>query len=127
MAKKVTRSNTIDQENGTNAEKDKTESATVLGRRTKEDIYIEKWDQTGSPEIPHRGDIRNLRPPFGGLKHQTSSKSFLFHTQGKCESFCSSQWFVQWVGADLFSQSELLSPMSVGGGSLRRWIFTSNV
>ena len=29
--------------------------------------YIEKWDQTGSPEIPDRGETSAIpRPPFGG-------------------------------------------------------------
>ena len=32
---------------------DKTERTTGLGRRTRG--YIEKWDQTDSPEIPDRG------------------------------------------------------------------------
>ena len=44
------------QENGPKAEKDKTERATGLGRRTREDIYTEKWDQTDSPEILYRGE-----------------------------------------------------------------------
>ena len=39
------------QDNVSRAERDKTERATGLGRRTKEEIYIETWDQTGSPEI----------------------------------------------------------------------------
>ena len=44
------------------AEKDKTERAAGLGRRTRKEIIIEKWDQSESPEIPDRkGDIRN--PP----------------------------------------------------------------
>ena len=33
----------------------KTERATRLGRRTKEE-----WDQTGSPEIPHRGETSEI-------------------------------------------------------------------
>ena len=37
---------------GPKAKKGKTERATGLGRRTKEMIIMEKWDQTGSPEIP---------------------------------------------------------------------------
>ena len=46
------------------AEKDLTERATALGRRTKEE-NIEKWDKTNSPEITDRGgDIRNTQPPF---------------------------------------------------------------
>ena len=43
-------------------QKDKTERATGLGRKTRGDI--EWWDQTDSPDdIP---DIRNPWPPFGG-------------------------------------------------------------
>ena len=50
-------------ENGPKAEKDKTETATGLGRRTKE----EKWDQTDSPEIPDRVETSEIPwPPFGG-------------------------------------------------------------
>ena len=44
------------QENGPKAENDKTERAIGLGRRTKEDIQREKWDQTVSHEIPDRGE-----------------------------------------------------------------------
>ena len=36
--------------------KDKTERATGLGRRTKEEVDIGKWDQTESPEIPDKGE-----------------------------------------------------------------------
>ena len=36
---------------------DKTEIATGLGRRTR---YIEKWDQTGSPKFPDRGEISEI-------------------------------------------------------------------
>ena len=52
-----------DQENGPKAERrDKTEIATGLGRRTRQEIYKKKYDQTGSPGIPDRGgDIRNGR------------------------------------------------------------------
>ena len=58
-----------DQENGPNAEKDKTEIATGLGRGTREDT--EKWDQTGSPEIPDRGEISEIpRPPFRCQKNK---------------------------------------------------------
>ena len=57
------------QENVAEAEKDKTERATGLGRKTKDRGNIEKCDQTGSPEIPDRGgDIINARPPFGDIK-----------------------------------------------------------
>ena len=53
------------QENGPKAEKDQTERATGLGRRTRGDI--EMWDQTGSPEIPHKGETSEIpRPHFGG-------------------------------------------------------------
>ena len=49
------------------AEKDKTERATsgLWQKNKREDIYIEKWDQTESTDIPDRGDqdIRNPRPP----------------------------------------------------------------
>ena len=43
------------RENGPKAEKDQTERATGLGRRTRRGD-IEKWDQTDSPEIPDRGE-----------------------------------------------------------------------
>ena len=42
------------QENGPKAEKDKTEGARGLGRRTKEEL--KKWDETDSPEISDRGE-----------------------------------------------------------------------
>ena len=48
------------QENGPKAERDQTERATGLGRRIKEEIYIEKWDQTESPEIPDRGKTSEI-------------------------------------------------------------------
>ena len=45
------------QANGPKAAKDKTEGATG---------EIEKWDQTGSPEIPNRRGTSEIpRPPFG--------------------------------------------------------------
>ena len=51
-----------DQESGPKAENDQTEIPTGLRIKTREEIYIEKWDQTGSPEIPDMGgDLRN--PP----------------------------------------------------------------
>ena len=52
---------------GQKQKKDKTESATGPGRRTRADI--EKWDQTDSPDIPDMGEtteIPNL--PSGGCK-----------------------------------------------------------
>ena len=52
------------QENCPKEEKDQTERATGLGGRTRRDI--EKWDQTGSPEITERGETSETpRPPFG--------------------------------------------------------------
>ena len=45
------------------AEKDKTEIATGLGG-TRE---IEKWDETGSPEIADRGETSEMPPPPHGL------------------------------------------------------------
>ena len=54
----------ICQENGPKAEKDKTESATGLGRRTRQEI-LEKWVQTDSAEISDRGETSEMpRPPF---------------------------------------------------------------
>ena len=45
------------------AEKDKTESITGLGRKTRD----RKVESNDSPEIQDRGeDIRHPRPPFGG-------------------------------------------------------------
>ena len=55
---------------GPKQKKDKTEIATGLRRRTREDIIIEKWDQTDSSEIPDRrgggGTSEIPRPPFRG-------------------------------------------------------------
>ena len=48
------------QENGPKAEKHKTgKRATGLGRRTREEI-VEKWDQSGSPEIPDREETSEI-------------------------------------------------------------------
>ena len=44
-----------------------TERATGLGRRTRGD-HTEKWNQTGSPEIPDGGDIRNPPASLRGIK-----------------------------------------------------------
>ena len=46
------------------AEKDKTERVTALGRRTREKIA--KWSQMTALRFRQGGDIRHLRPPFGG-------------------------------------------------------------
>ena len=49
---------------------------TGLGRRTREEIIIDKWDQTGSPEIPDRGEISEiLWPPFGGFVNEYKGNS----------------------------------------------------
>ena len=59
------------QENVPKAEKDKTERATGLGRRTSEEIIIETWDQTDSPEISEMGETSEIpRPPFWGDLHR---------------------------------------------------------
>ena len=55
------------QENGPKAEKDKTQRAKGLGRRTREEIIIEKRDQTDSPETPGRGETSEMPGlPSGG-------------------------------------------------------------
>ena len=66
------------QENGPKAEKNKTETATGLGRRTKEEIYIyrEKWDQTESPHSPDRGRHHKSPASIWGItigKHYKTS------------------------------------------------------
>ena len=45
----------------------------IAGSRTRQKnkrgviTYIEKWDQTSSPEIPDRGKTSEIpQPPFGG-------------------------------------------------------------
>ena len=53
-------------ENGPKAEKDKTERAAGLGRRTDKRGDIEKWDQTDSPEIPGRGETSEIHGLPGG-------------------------------------------------------------
>ena len=50
---------------GQSAEKDKTERATVVGRRTREEIV--KWNQLTTLRFQTRRDIRHLRPPFWAL------------------------------------------------------------
>ena len=57
------------QENRSKAEKDQTKRVTGLGRRTIEEIQIEKWNQTDSPEIPDkaRGKHQNRWAPFSGI------------------------------------------------------------
>ena len=50
-----------------------------LGRRTRGDI--EKWNQTGSREIPDRGeDSRNPRPPFA-VENKVLSRSECHYTE----------------------------------------------
>ena len=50
------------QDNGPNAEKDKTERTTALQHKNNRGGDIETWDQTDSFEIPDKGgDIRNPR------------------------------------------------------------------
>ena len=52
------------QENGPTAEKDNRLSDRT---RQKNKRYIEKWDQTGIPEIPDRGETSEIpRPPGFG-------------------------------------------------------------
>ena len=47
------------------AEKDKTETVTGLGRRTREEIA--KWNQMTALRFLTGGDIRHPRRPFGGV------------------------------------------------------------
>ena len=54
----------VGQEKGPKADRDKTERATGLGRRTRGDIYIEKWDQTHRAHaIPDRGETSEIPRP----------------------------------------------------------------
>ena len=46
------------------AQKDKTERVTGLGRRTREEIA--KWNQMTALRFQTWGNIRHPRPPFGG-------------------------------------------------------------
>ena len=57
-----------DQENRPKAKTYKTERVTGQEPHKRGDIYIEKWDQTGNPEIAtDRGeDIRNAPVSLGG-------------------------------------------------------------
>ena len=57
------------------AEKGKTEKATGLGRKTKEEnLYIEKWDQTESPEIPDGGETAEISGhPFWGTESKRAN------------------------------------------------------
>ena len=55
------------QENGSKAEMDKTEREKGLGRRTIERGYIEKWDQTDSPEIPDTGRHQKFPASLRGV------------------------------------------------------------
>ena len=59
--------------------------ATGPGRRTKEDIYIEKWDQTESPESPDRGKTSEIPGlPSGG--HQTVRRKSQTERRAKFKS-----------------------------------------
>ena len=49
---------------GQQAEKDKTERVTGLGRRTREEIA--NWNQMTALRFQTGGDIRHPRPPFEG-------------------------------------------------------------
>ena len=65
------------------AEKDKTEWATGLGRRTRG--YIENWDQTGSPEIPDMGETSTPPGlPSGGHFNKRSPPWCLVSAFRKC-------------------------------------------
>ena len=49
-------------------QKDKTESNRTRQKNKRGDLYIEKWDQTESREIPDRGVTSEIpRPLFGPL------------------------------------------------------------
>ena len=56
------------QENGPKAETDKTERANRTRQKNK---YIEKWDQTDSPEIPDRGETSESPTSLQGAKRKT--------------------------------------------------------
>ena len=53
------------------AEKDKTETVTGLGRRTREEIA--KWNQMTALRFLTGGDIRHPRRPFGGVNTEISN------------------------------------------------------
>ena len=53
------------------AENDKTERVTGLGRRTREEIA--KWNQMTALRFHTGGDIRHPRPPFGGIKDRLAA------------------------------------------------------
>ena len=61
------------QANGPKAERDKTERARGLLAEEQERRYIDKWDQTGSPEIPERGETSEIPGLPSGLtkRYQT--------------------------------------------------------
>ena len=60
---------------GQQAENDKTERVTGLGRRTREEIA--KWNQMTALRFQTGGDIRHPRPPFGGA----TARHYAFHTK----------------------------------------------
>ena len=74
-----------DQENEPKAVKDKTEIVTVLDRKTKEEIiiYIEKWDQTFSPEIPDREETSEIPRPHFGVKTPGNGDAISSHSKSK--------------------------------------------
>ena len=53
------------EKKGQQAEKDKTERVTRLGRRTRE--ALAKWNQLTALRFQTGGDIRHPQPPFGGI------------------------------------------------------------
>ena len=53
-------------------------------------MVIEKWDQTGSPEIPDRGETSEIpRPPFKEhkQKHLTKKNQQTFEEKKSIETF----------------------------------------
>ena len=61
-------------------QKDMTERATGLGRRTKEEIYIEKWDQS---EIPDRGETSEIPGLPGGWIINKQTTHTIYFRKGK--------------------------------------------
>ena len=65
------------RENGQKAEQDKTERATGLGIRTREEI--EKWDHIDSPEIPNRGEGTSEIPDLPSGEHDVDRRRWRRH------------------------------------------------